>query len=83
MGAVMVSEETPASTKKHLSQAWKATGLVGLVELKTEVPPARTHGSVLRLEELLTQDLGSCTETRDAPPELDTRGSPTHRGAPA
>lgn len=24
MGAVMVSEETPASTKKHLSQAWKS-----------------------------------------------------------
>lgn len=61
----------------------EATGLVELVELKTKVPPAWTQGSVLRLEELLTQDLGSCTETRDAPPEPDTRGSPTHRGAPS
>jgi len=52
----MVSEETPASTRKHLSQArWAPWQGTGLAELNTDVPLAQTRGSVLRLEELLTQ----------------------------
>lgn len=39
----------------------------GLPELKTQVLPAQTKGSVLRMAELPTQDLGSYAETRDTP----------------
>lgn len=87
VGGVLVSEETAASTRKHLSQAWMdppphPRQATGLVELNTDMPLVQTQGSVLRLEELLTQDLESLLRP-EILPEHDMRGSPTHTGAPA
>lgn len=71
----MVSEET------LLVQAPRAPSDHWASRMKTEAPAAQTQGSVWKLEELLTQDPGSCTETRGAPQNM-TRGALLHTERP-
>lgn len=68
MGREIVSEETPASKREHVSQPGRAAcQATGLAELEAEGHLAQTQGSMLSLEDLLTQDLGSCTEAKMLP----------------